>query len=135
MGSHEAARIGCQSIARLSANKSVRLADLQDMNLKKLLFVKAFTFDMLSALRSEDLGTNFSRQQEPCRVAKDYLDYRLVHCKWETTRSGCAEGTEKYKCLFFLFFFQIAFQFLNPFPMQKIRTKRAYHLEVVKVWS
>nr|XP_058953743.1 TBC1 domain family member 2B-like [Pocillopora verrucosa] len=27
---------------------------------------------------------------------------------------------------------QIAFQFLNPFPMQKIRTKRAYHLEVVK---
>ncbi|XP_078382204.1 TBC1 domain family member 2B-like [Oculina patagonica] len=27
---------------------------------------------------------------------------------------------------------QIAFQFLNPFPMQKIRTKRAYHLDIVK---
>lgn len=27
---------------------------------------------------------------------------------------------------------QFAFQFLNPFPMQKIKTKRAYHLEVVK---
>lgn len=28
---------------------------------------------------------------------------------------------------------QIAFQLLNPFPMQKIRTKRAYHLDIVKV--
>ncbi|CAH3154885.1 unnamed protein product [Porites evermanni] len=27
---------------------------------------------------------------------------------------------------------QIAFQLLNPFPMKMIRTKRAYHLEVVK---
>ncbi|KAM7425929.1 TBC1 domain member 2A, partial [Porites harrisoni] len=27
---------------------------------------------------------------------------------------------------------QIAFQVLNPFPMKMIRTKRAYHLEVVK---
>lgn len=28
---------------------------------------------------------------------------------------------------------QIAFQLLNPFPMQKIRTKRAYHMDIVKV--
>ncbi|XP_020623256.1 TBC1 domain family member 2B-like [Orbicella faveolata] len=27
---------------------------------------------------------------------------------------------------------QIAFQLLNPFPMQKIRTKRAYHMDIVK---
>jgi len=28
---------------------------------------------------------------------------------------------------------QIAFQLLNPFPMQKIRTKRTYHMDIVKV--
>jgi len=27
---------------------------------------------------------------------------------------------------------QIAFQLLNPFPMQKIRTKRTYHMDIVK---
>lgn len=32
-----------------------------------------------------------------------------------------------------MFCFQIAFQLLNPFPMQKIRTKRAHHLDIVKV--
>ena len=32
-----------------------------------------------------------------------------------------------------MFYIQIAFQLLNPFPMQKIRTKRAYHSDIVKV--
>lgn len=33
----------------------------------------------------------------------------------------------------YVLYIQIAFQLLNPFPMQKIRTKRAYHSDIVKV--